>query len=66
MYISQFTRFVRKVNDFIARNKRLSAELFKQGYRYNIFKISLTYNELFSKFNVGYKRFCMKTSGTRF
>ena len=61
VYISQHTRFARVCNhaaDFNARNKRLTANLFKQCFRYH--KLRKTFYkfyryELISKFNVGLK-----------
>ena len=61
VYISQLIRFARvssHVADFNARNKRLTAKLLQQGYRYH--KLRKTFSkfyrrhyELVSKFNVG-------------
>ena len=61
--ISQLIRFAREsshVVDFNARNKRLTAKLLQQGYRYH--KLRKTFSkfyrrhyELVSKFNVGLK-----------
>ena len=63
VYISQLIRFARvssHVADFNARNKRLTAKLLQQGYRYH--KLRKTFSkfyrrhyELVSKFNVGLK-----------
>ena len=63
VYISQLIRFAgvcNHVEDFNARNKRLTAKLLKQGYRYNKLRkaFSRFYRrqyELISKFNVGLK-----------
>ena len=63
VYISQLIRFARvssHVVDFNARNKRLTAKLLQQGYRYH--KLRKTFSkfyrrhfELVSKFSVGLK-----------
>ena len=63
VYISQLIRFARvcsHVEDFNARNKCLTAQLLKQGYRYH--KLRKTFSkfycqhyELISKFNVRLK-----------
>ena len=63
VYISQLIRFARvasHVADFNALNKRLTAKLLQQGYRYH--KLRKTFSkfyrrhyELVSKFNVGLK-----------
>ena len=63
VYISQLIRFARvssHVADFSARNKRLTAKLLQQGYRYH--KLRKTFSkfyrrsyDLVSKFNVGLK-----------
>ena len=65
VYIYQlisFARVCRHVEDFNARNKCLTAKLFKQGYRYH--KLRKTFSkfyrrhyELISKFNIGLKYF---------
>ena len=63
VYISQLIRFARvcsHVEDLIARNKCLTAKLFKQGYRYYklrkaIYKLYRRHYKLISKFNVGSK-----------
>ena len=62
VYISQLIRFARVCNhvtDFNARNKRLTAKLLQQGYRYH--KLRKTFSkfyrrhyELISKYNVGF------------
>ena len=56
VYISQLIRFARvssHVADFNAHNKRLTAKLLQQGYRYH--KLRKTFSKLVSKFNVGLK-----------
>ena len=63
VFISQLIRFARVCNhvtDFNARNKRLTAKLLQQGYRYH--KLRKTFSkfyrrhyELISKYNVGLK-----------
>ena len=63
VYISQLIRFARvssHVPDFNARNKRLTAKLLQQGYRYHKLRKTFSkfyrrYYELVSKFNVGLK-----------
>ena len=65
VYISQLIRFARvhvcsHVDDFNARNKCLTAELLKQGYRYHTLRKAFSkfyrrHYELISKFNVGLK-----------
>ena len=73
VYISQLIRFARvsrKLADFNARNKILTAKLLQQGYRYH--KLQKTFSnfyrrhhELVSKFNVGLKNFCIKAYRNR-
>ena len=63
VYISQLIRFARvcsHVEDFIARNKCLTAKLLKQDYRYHKLRKAFSkfyrrHNELISKFNVELK-----------
>ena len=63
MYISQLIRFARvcsHIEDLNARNKCLTAKLFKQGYRYHKLRKALPkfcrrHYEFISKFNVGLK-----------
>ena len=63
LYISQLIRFARvssHVVDFNARNKRLTAKLLQQGYRYHTLRKTFSkfyrrHYELVSKFNVGLK-----------
>ena len=64
MYISQLIRFARVFSheeDFNARNKCLTADLLKQGYRYHKLRKAISkfyrrhYNKLISEFNVGLK-----------
>ena len=63
VYISQLIRFARvcsHVDDFITRNKCLTAKLLKQGYRYHKLRKAFSkfyrrHYELISKFNVGLK-----------
>ena len=63
VYISQLIRFARVCShayDFITRNKCLTANLLKQGYRYHklrkaFSKLYRRHNELISKFNVELK-----------
>ena len=64
VYISQLIRFARvssHVADFNARNKRLTAKLLQQGYRYHelrktFSKLYRRHYELVSKFNVELKK----------
>ena len=59
-YVSQLIRFARvcsQVEDFNVGNKRLTAKLLKQGYRYHklikaFFKFYRRHHALVSKFNV--------------
>ena len=63
VYISQLIRFARvcsHVDDFNTRNKCLTAQLLKQGYRYHKLRKAFSkfyrrHYELISKFNVGLK-----------
>ena len=63
MYIFQLIRHAivcSHVEDFNARNKRLTAKLFKKGYRYNKLRKAFSkfyrrHYELISKFNFGLK-----------
>ena len=63
VYISQFIRFARASShaaDFSTRNKLLTKELLKQGYRYHkilqtFFKFYRRYYDLISKLPVGLK-----------
>ena len=63
MYISQLIRFARvcsHVENVYARNKCLTVELLKQGYRYHklrkaFSKLYRRHYNLISKFNVGLK-----------
>ena len=62
VYISQLIRFARVCNhvtDVNARNKRLTAKLLQQCYRYNKLQKTFFYRrhyELISKYNVGLKK----------
>ena len=66
VYVSQisqlirFARVCRRVDDFNARNKCLTAKLLKHGYRYHKLRKAFSnflcrHYELISKFNVGLK-----------
>ena len=63
MYISQLTKFARMcshVEDFNTRNKCLTAELLKLGYRYYKLRKAFSkfyrrHHELVSKFDIGLK-----------
>ena len=63
VYISQLIRFAlvcSHFDDFNKRNKRLTANLFKQGYQYHKLRTAFSkfyrrHYELISKFNVGLK-----------
>ena len=74
LYISQLIRFAKvcsHVEDFNARNRCLTAILFKQDYRYHKLKKAFSkfyrrHYELISKFNVGLKiSFKSRPIGTR-
>ena len=67
VYISQLIRFARvssDVDDLNTRNKVLTAELLRQGYRYKLrYAFSKFYRRHFdivSKYNVGLKHFFCK------
>ena len=63
VFISQIIRFASvcsHVNDFNARNKGLTADLLKQGYRHHKLRTTFSkfycrHHELVSKYNVGLK-----------
>ena len=62
VFISQIIRFASvcsHVNDFNARNKCLTADLLKQGYRHHKLRMTFSkfycrHHELVSKYNVGF------------
>ena len=63
IYISQLIRFARvcsNVDDFNNRNLFLTAQLFRQGYRYHFQNSTTDTLELIVKYNIGLKHFCKK------
>ena len=71
VYISQLIRFARvsrRVDDFNTRNKVLTAEFLRQGYRYHKLRKAFSkfyrrHFDIVSKYNVGLKTFLLLLQG---